>query len=512
MKKLVPILMLFLLIAMGAYLAAAQSETAVIAGEEPVELELVLADFEAGVPLTQDEFGNGLGFVPWGDVVENVTLSARQLVPFSTLALPNTHETANTVLAVNYDITGWGGFTHALNDGENWIAMDWTDYNALSFWLYGANTGGVVQVDLFDNRNPEFDGDTAERFYYRLADDYVGWRQWVIPFALFQRRTDFQPNGALNDGLGLNEVAGYAFGFPVGAGAQTAYIDRVGLTTVEDTTAATQVSAVDPATQATEIDTSIGWDTREWELLWADEFEGAAETPVNTEYWTAETGGSGWGNNELEYYTDRVENLSLDGNGNLAIVARQENPNNYRCHYGKCSHTSARIITKDKITFTYGRVEARIKVPRGQGIWPAFWMLGNDISKVGWPNSGEIDIMEHIGKKPRNVYGTVHGPNYSGANGIQGAYEIDADLADDFHVFAVDWDPDVIRWYVDGNLYSTFTPDKLNGRKWVFDKDFFIILNVAVGGNWPGIPDETTEFPQTMLVDYVRVYQLADSE
>jgi beta-glucanase (GH16 family) len=137
-------------------------------------------------------------------------------------------------------------------------------------------------------------------------------------------------------------------------------------------------------------------------------------------------------------------------------------------------------------------------------------MLGANFGSVGWPNSGEIDILENIGKEPKTVHGTVHGPGYSGAQGIGGGITIDDDIADDFHVFAVDWDPDAIRWYLDGEMYFALTPSDLGGRKWVFDHDFFLLLNVAVGGNWPGYPDETTEFPQTMLVDYVRVYKLAE--
>jgi beta-glucanase (GH16 family) len=257
------------------------------------------------------------------------------------------------------------------------------------------------------------------------------------------------------------------------------------------------------------VDNSITWDSRSWELVWADEFDGDAGTPINSEFWSFDIGGHGWGNNELEYHTDRVENVSLDGSGNLAIVAREENPDGLNCHYGTCRYTSARILTRDKVEFTYGRVEARIRIPRGQGIWPAFWMLGANFPEVGWPFSGEIDILENVGHEPRTVHGTIHGPGFSGANGIGGSYNLDADFADDFHVYAIDWDEDAIRWYVDGELFNTITPNDLAGREWVYDHDFFLILNIAVGGNWPGEPDATTEFPQTMLVDYVRVYRLA---
>jgi beta-glucanase (GH16 family) len=265
-----------------------------------------------------------------------------------------------------------------------------------------------------------------------------------------------------------------------------------------------------PEESESKLDPSITWESRDWELVWSDEFEGETGSPINTENWTAEIGGQGWGNNELEYYTDRVENASLDGEGNLAIVARKENPGEYRCHYGECEYTSARLISRGKVEFTYGRVEARIKIPRGQGIWPAFWMLGANFASVGWPRSGEIDILENIGKEPKTVHGTVHGPGYSGAQGIGGGISIEDDVANDFHVFAVDWDPEAIRWYLDGEMYFALTPSDLGGRDWVFDHDFFLLLNVAVGGNWPGYPDETTEFPQTMLVDYVRVYKLAE--
>jgi beta-glucanase (GH16 family) len=246
-----------------------------------------------------------------------------------------------------------------------------------------------------------------------------------------------------------------------------------------------------------------------WKLVWADEFDGAAGSPVDATKWTHEIGGWGWGNNELEYYTDSLENAALDGNGNLAIVAREDTTGTRECHYGTCRYTSARLLTRGKFEFTHGRVESRLKLAYGQGIWPAFWMLGADIEQVGWPQSGEIDIMEYIGKEPHNVYGTLHGPGYSGAKGISKPRTIDGDYAEDFHTYAVEWEPHIIRWYVDGDLYQTLTPDALNGEEWVFEHDFFILLNLAVGGYWPGMPDQTTVFPQTYLVDYVRVYERA---
>ncbi len=169
--------------------------------------------------------------------------------------------------------------------------------------------------------------------------------------------------------------------------------------------------------------------------------------------------------------------------------------------------------TSGKFEQQYGRFEARIKISYGQGMWPAFWMLGNDIGTVGWPTCGEIDIMENIGKEPAMVHGTIHGPGYSGGTGIGSPFSLaKGRFADDYHLYAVEWEPNLVRFYVDNNLYATRTPADLpQGTKWVYDHPFFMILNLAVGGDWPGAPDNATVFPQTMLVDYVRVYKKAPS-
>jgi beta-glucanase (GH16 family) len=244
-----------------------------------------------------------------------------------------------------------------------------------------------------------------------------------------------------------------------------------------------------------------------WTLVWSDEFNAPNGSAVDSAKWISETGGGGWGNNELEYYTNRLENAYLE-NGNLVIkvIARK-----YTGDDGVTrEYTSARLKTQHRFTQTHGRFEARIKIPRGQGIWPAFWMLGDDIDKVGWPDCGEIDIMENIGKEPSTVHGTIHGPGYSGGKGISAAYSLPAGqrFADDFHIFAAEWEPKAIRFYVDDHLYATRIPGDLpQGTKWVYDHPFFILLNVAVGGYWPGNPDASSTFPQTMLVDYVRIYR-----
>jgi len=235
-------------------------------------------------------------------------------------------------------------------------------------------------------------------------------------------------------------------------------------------------------------------------LLWADEFAQSDGTKPNSAKWGYDIGGSGWGNNELQYYTDRTENARIES-GQLVIEARAEN-------FGGKNFTSARLLTKDKVSWTYGRIEARIKIPKGQGIWPAFWMLGANIGSAGWPTCGEIDIMENIGALPSTLYGTVHGPGYSGGGGISGntVYSGGA-LGDAFHVYAIEWEENRIRWFLDGLLYFTVTPSSLpSASTWVFNQPQFLLLNVAVGGNWPGNPNGSTSFPQRMTVDYVRVY------
>ena len=250
--------------------------------------------------------------------------------------------------------------------------------------------------------------------------------------------------------------------------------------------------------------------------VFADEFDGPKGASFDKARWTAESGGGGWGNEELQYYTGDVGNVRLDGDGNLEIRAVPlEASTALKCWYGTCRYTSARLVTKGKFQFRYGRAEARIKVPEGAGVWPAFWLLGADIDKIGWPDCGEIDIMEFIGREPRTVYGTIHGPGYSGANGIGRSTTISAEkgVPDKFHDFAVEWTENYIRWFLDGKQYAIVTKEDLpSGARWVFDREFFIILNFAVGGRWPGSPTSATQFPQSMLIDYVRVSPLRSAK
>lgn len=244
-----------------------------------------------------------------------------------------------------------------------------------------------------------------------------------------------------------------------------------------------------------------------WTLVWSDEFSGRDGSSPDLQKWTYDIGGEGWGNQELEYYTNRKENARIE-NGNLVITALRET---YTGADGLTrDYTSARLKTPGLFTQAYGRFEARIKIPEGQGMWPAFWMLGEDISSAGWPKCGEIDIMENVGKEPGTVHGSLHGPSTERpTSDLTGIFNLPAgrNFADDFHLYAIEWEPAIVRFYVDSNLYATFNSSQWPaGGKWVFDHPFFIILNLAVGGNWPGNPDASTKFPQSMLVDYVRVY------
>ncbi|QEC68512.1 family 16 glycosylhydrolase [Panacibacter ginsenosidivorans] len=234
-------------------------------------------------------------------------------------------------------------------------------------------------------------------------------------------------------------------------------------------------------------------------LTWSDEFNGNS---INSADWTFEQGNNnGWGNAELENYTNRTQNAFVSS-GNLVIEARKET-------YQTSDYTSARMITKNKKIFTYGRVDIRAKLPKGKGVWPALWMLGNNIDAVNWPACGEIDIMELLGQEPNKMYGTLHwGADYTVHQSKGNNYVLSSGSFDEqFHVYSMEWKQDTIKLYVDDVQYLTVTKTDLTGSDYPFNKDFFFIFNIAVGGNWPGSPDSNTSFPQRMVVDYVRVFQ-----
>jgi beta-glucanase (GH16 family) len=228
-----------------------------------------------------------------------------------------------------------------------------------------------------------------------------------------------------------------------------------------------------------------------WNLIWADEFDGEA---INKSNWTYDIGGNGWGNSELQYYTNRPDNAAVK-DGNLLIIAKNES-------YGGRNYTSARLKTQGLKSFTYGKFEGRMKFPKEQGIWPAFWTLGNNIAQNSWPKCGEIDIMEHVSLSP-NINGTIHWDN----NGHSQYGLATACKVTDYHVYGIEWDAKSIKWFLDGKKYCEANiANNINGTE-EFHLPFFFIVNLAVGGVWPGNPDATTTFPDTLYVDYIRVYQ-----
>lgn len=265
--------------------------------------------------------------------------------------------------------------------------------------------------------------------------------------------------------------------------------------------AATLTSCVSPGPVAPKVTPETPSDTLA--LVWKDEFTGTAGTQPSAARWTYDVG-TDWGNAQLEYDTARPANVAVNGQGQLAITARVES-------FGGRGYTSGRITTRGLYSRNRGRFEARIKLPPGRGLWPAFWLLGDDISTSGWPGCGEIDVMEYRGQQTSIVHGSLHGPGYSGGSALTKSYTLTGSSFDaDYHVFAIEWTTNKIVWSVDGNAYQTITPASLPpGSSWVFDHPFHIILDLAVGGNYVGAPDAGTVFPATMLVDYVRVYSVA---
>jgi beta-glucanase (GH16 family) len=237
-------------------------------------------------------------------------------------------------------------------------------------------------------------------------------------------------------------------------------------------------------------------------LAWADEFNG---TTLNLTDWSFENGDGcpsicGWGNNELEYYTSRPENLFFQ-DGKMIIEARKEN-------FSGKNYTSSKILTRGKKIFKYGRFDIRAKLPKGKGIWPAFWLLPQSNVFGGWPKSGEIDLMEMIGHEANRSYGTLHFGPGPGSTQLGRNYTLPSGVFnDEFHVFSLEWKENQIKWFIDGNLFSTYTNADVGSNTWPFNEDFFMIMNLAVGGNWPGNPDATTYLPQWLIVDYIRVYQ-----
>ncbi len=254
----------------------------------------------------------------------------------------------------------------------------------------------------------------------------------------------------------------------------------------------------------------------DWALAWADEFDDPAGTPPNPNNWAYEIGDTtpdgknGWGNEELQYYTDDPANAATDGAGNL-VITLSEADGSQECYYGPCEFESARLITQNRAEFAYGRIESRLMVPNGgDGLWPAFWSLGTDITYNPWPAAGQIDIMEYVSRIPNEIFGTIHGPGYNGGGSFGGIYDFGERVDQEYHTFVVEWEPNLITWYVDGIQYHQAEPADVPGP-WVFEKPFFLLLNFAIGGNFGGAIDPANVYPQEYLVDYIRVYQGPDT-
>ncbi len=258
----------------------------------------------------------------------------------------------------------------------------------------------------------------------------------------------------------------------------------------------------------------------QWVMAWGDEFNGAAGAQPDPNAWGYQIGDGtmdgipGWGNSEEEFYTNSPDNVALDGSGNLRLrlLALDPNTTDKICWYGPCKYTSGRLLTKNRTEFLYGRIEARILLPAGEsGLWPAFWSLGSNIDQVGWPQSGEMDIMEYVSRMPNEIFGTIHGPGYSGGSAFGNAYNFGAPAALAYHTYAIEWAPDEIHWFVDGINYHNAIPANVAPNEWVYNHPFYLLLNMAIGGNFGGAISPNLTFPQDMLIDYVRVYQAPDS-
>lgn len=484
-------------------------------GTERVILRLTnLGDLEAGI-FTQgaaaivdnDEFDPNLiddfeyGAFQW-DGSEGVNLTAVELESADTLARPG-QDAFETVLQVDaplfVDIDIEGNTCKKGNGVIPVILYTTADFDATtvdgSTVTFGdaADTNGQAALEDVDG-----DGDMDAVFHFRAKELGVDC-EGTIPF--IGETTGGQVIAAGIDGPSFSRD------FPIGQD----WSNGEGLTfwyygngTGEEVTVNLKDNrAADPGPSG-------------WDLVWSEEFNEPAGTPPNPEYWTYEIGDGtvngipGWGNDEFQYYTDDPANAATDGNGNMVLTV-QEADGSLECYYGPCDYTSARLISWRKAEFAYGRIESRILVPDGgSGIWPAFWSLGTDIDVVQWPQTGEIDFMEYVSRLPDEIFGTIHGPGYSGGQSYGNVYVFGEPVYNDYHTFTTVWQPDYIEWYVDGILYHTATPEDVPGE-WVFNDPVFLLLNIAMGGNFGGTIDPNIEFPQSMAVDYIRVYQGPDT-
>jgi beta-glucanase (GH16 family) len=415
----------------------------------------------------------------------------------TSLSTPTPHNAVNLIKNGDFSngVTGWtlwcetetgASASNTVVNGENKTVIVSPGQNPWSVHIY-QGTFGIVEGKVYElsfyarstvNRSirPTVENTAYTQYFYNVVPVNSTMTKYTYRFVASASDESARVVFSMGNVDGLTMVS------------HEVYLDNITLTELDS-------SQFSP----TPVPTAYPTDPMGWRLTWSDEFDGINGSKPDSTKWVYDIGGTGWGNNELQYYTDSAKNAYQE-NGRLVIKAIKEN-------VGGRNYTSARIKTKGRFEQAYGKFEARIKIPYGQGIWPAFWMLGKDVDDTVWPGCGEIDIMENIGREPEIIHGTIHGPGYSADRGPTSSYT-GIRFADDYHVYAIEWEPNVIRWYCDGKLYGTKTSNDIGtGNKWVFDHPFFMILNVAVGGGWPGNPDATTVFPQTMEIDYVRVYQ-----
>ena len=388
----------------------------------------------------------------------------------------------NRLLAWGFDANsdpGYGGIGKEYPSPQNW-----SQYSGVKFWFYGSGEGGQLQIEIGEDKTTDVERYRAPTF----VDNQLGWRLVRLDFDSFTPASWNPVPG--NEVLDLLSVENIVFAANSGITSSGVAIDDVtlysdGSDSSPSPTSTTSTTVPQPASSPP---TS---------LVWSDEFNGSS---INSSNWRYDIGGWGWGNGESQYYTDRQENARVS-DGALIIEAHKED-------YLGSSYTSARLLTQNLREFQYGRIEARVKVPAGTGTWPAFWMLGTGLGEPGrtWPNVGEIDILEYVGREPNVVIGALHGPGYSGGGAIDKWSVQNYEIANDWHVLAVEWNYSGITWFLDGNQFHSVTRDAVPGE-WVFDQPFFIILNLAIGGTLGGQIDQNLQFPLRYYIDYVRVYQ-----
>ena len=489
-------------------------KTAVLRLSNPVDIDtgfvtqavLIIVDDDPLDPNLIDDFERGAYL--WDGY--NVTLSTPEIAAGDPLAVPGQGDyehilEVNTAVAVDIVVSGSvcnsgnGVIPVAILSTDSFDALT-IDHNTVLF-VDAAETHRDKKTGEAKRHEEDFDGDGDMDLVFHFRASETGYDCDSTEFTLTGETFDGQPIVAGGE-------AGFGRDFPLGVdwtrGEALSFWFYGSNSGDAITLQLKDNRAPDPGPSG-------------WSLAWSDEFNEAAGTPPNPANWSHEIGDGtinenpGWGNTELQYYTNSTENSATDGQGNLVITAAEAD-GSLVCYYGPCEYTSARLISQYKAEFAYGRIESRIQVPDGgDGLWPAFWSLGTDIAEVDWPQTGEIDFMEYVSREPNEIFGTIHGPGYSGGQSFGGAYTFAEPVYEDYHTFAVDWQPDLIKWYVDDILYHTAVPSDVAPNEWVFNDPIFLIFNMAIGGNFGGAVGEDTIFPQELVVDYVRVYQGPDT-